>query len=431
MQLQLITNQLFTKMTTDYNDLKRTIALATEGRFIPYIGELYDAGVGPSYTKNNPRILIIGPRHYCDASYSSRNLLAYMSDEMREELSNNPDARFPHNLKVGCTETSAKECLKLKHNKCPVYLAEHNKHCPLSIHCKIRCYAMKEDGFPCNSVRNLRCETLYAVYEYLNKPSIESARLGITYFDSITKFITEEFHYVLSSKKDAAKEIWRKVSFTNLIQRYIPLKDTNFDSNTIQRYITPEDISFCKESIIDNLNPDYIVMTMPCIEYALRTILGNKYELHKAYKNSGWYVYKAKKSTSMSIKSKWELICEEFFRSYEFPSTSIAFGEEIYNLVEVLNNDSLTSGESNRSRTKNIRTKILETIWRKLKKSPTPPTYINSVKCLNYNLELTKGESIMRKWISNAHNGIINQPKRIHSIRWSIEKITNWLNANR
>lgn len=416
-------------METDYDKLKREIALVPEGRFIPYIGVQYPSGLGLC-AKNNPRILIIGPRHYCDASYSSRNLLANLKNDDRENLIGNPEATFPLNLKVGCTESSAKECLKSKHNRCPVYLAEHNKQCPLKDKCKIRSFAMEEDGFTCNSVRNLRCETLYAIHEYLNKPTIESARLGLTYFDTIAKFIIEEFHYE-PNKKAIANDIWMKVAFTNLIQRYIPLKDTNFDSKTIGRHITQDDISFCKNTIIDNLEPDFIIMTMPCIEDALKTIIKKQYNLHKAYKNRGWYVYKAKKSNSSSIKSKWELLCEVFFQNYNFPSTSIAFGAEIYNLIEVLAEDGLTTGEPLKSKVKNIRTKILETIWIKLKKIKNPPTYITSVKCLNYNSELEQGESKMRKWISNAHNRIAVQPNRMEDIKWTIPEITKWLNEHR
>ena len=413
----------------DYTDLKRKVALIPEGRFIPYIGELYDEGLG-SKSKNNPRILIIGPRHYCDASYNSRNLLANMTDKQREKLIGNPGATFPPNLKVGCIETSAKQCLKLKHDQCPVYVAKHNRSCPISRKCKIQSSAEKEGGFQCKSSRNLRCETLYAIYDYLNRPSIESARLGMTYFDSIAKFIIEEFNYV-PSKKAIAKEIWEKVSFVNLIQRYIPLKDTNFDSKTIGRHIEQEDIYFCKHTIIDNLNPDFIILTMPCIDDALKTILKKEYEQHKVYKNRGWYVYKAKKTRLTIKKSKWEVLCELFLQGYNFPASSIAFGEEIYNLAEVLTKDGLTSGEPLKRRAKNIRAKILDTIWIKLKKTKTPPAYTNSVKCLNYNLELEDGESKMRKWISNAHKGIVEQPNKKHEIRWTIEAITKWLNNNR
>lgn len=416
-------------MAKDYENLKRKIALDPEGRFIPYIGELYDSGLGPKGANNNPRILIIGPRHYCDASYSSRNLLAYVSDDMRQGFIGKSGATFPPNLKIGCVKDSPKECLKSEHDCCPVYLAK-GQTCPLWGECKVRNQGVKEDGLACRKYRNLRCETLYAVHEYLNRPSIESARLGLTYFGSIAEFIIEEFHYE-PNKKNQALDIWEKVAFMNLIQRYIPLKDINFDSKTIGRHITDDDIFFCKKTVINILTPDFIIMTMSCIEDKLRTILENDYELHKAYKNRGWYVYKSKKSDLESIPSHWELLCEEFFKDYKFPSTSITFGEEIYNLVDVMCNDSLTAGEPCKRRTKIIRTKILEIIWDKLKKHKTPPTYIKSIKCLNYNLDLAQGEAIMRKWIGNAHSSILNNSNRSQYIKWTIEAITIWLNENR
>lgn len=429
MQSQIILYQLVTTMAEDYIKFKRQLALDPNGRFIPYIGAKYDSGLGSAGGKNNPRILIIGPRHYCDASYSSRNLLAYMSDDVRVKLIGNPTATFPSDLKIGCTMTTPKDCLRSKHDQCPVYLAK-GKTCPLRVECKIRCYGMEEGGFHCKSTRNLRCETLYAIHEYLNRPSIESARLGLTYFDTIAKFIIEEFNYQ-PSRKDLAKDIWEKVAFMNLIQRYIPLKDTNFDSKTIKKHIIDDDIFFCKKNVINKLKPDFIIMTMPCIEDKLKTILDNEYELHKAYKTRGWFVYKAKNSNSASFKSKWEFLCEDFFKDYKFPATSIALGKELYNLFEVLNNDSLTSGESTKSRAKVIRTKILEIVWTKLKNSKMSPTYMSSIKCLNYNLDLAQGESKMRKWISNAHDRIIKQSKTIHQIRWTQQEISTWLNTNR
>ena len=265
-------------MQTDFIKLKREIASNPEGRFIPYIGEQYSSGLGINL-KNNPKVLIIGPRHYCDASYSSRNLLAYMTSQMRDDLNRNPNATFPADLKVGCIEKTARYCLRDKDNSCPVYLAAENNKCPLARGCKIRSYAMEEDGFKCNSSRNLRCETQYAIHEYLNKPSIESARLGLTYFDSITKFLAEEFLHDVTHKIKV-EDIWKRVAFTNLIQRYIPLKDINFDSKAIGKEIDKDvDINFCKEMIIDSLKPDYIVMTMSCIEYALRTVLSHDYVL--------------------------------------------------------------------------------------------------------------------------------------------------------
>lgn len=425
-------------MSTNYKDLKRSIALVSDGRFIPYIGDHYDYGLGPDKgddegenvqedSESNPRILIIGPRHYCDASYSSRNLLAYLSEDMRDKLIGNPNATFPSDLRVGCVMDSPKDCLKTTHDKCPVYLAK-GKTCPLWNRCEIRQIGMEEGGLHCGKVRNLRCETLFAVHEYLNKPSIESARLGLTYFDSIAKFLIDEFNYA-SNKKHVAKDIWGKVAFMNLIQRYIPLKDTNFDSKTIRRFIEDDDIFFCKKKIINNLKPDYIIMTMPCIEEALRTIIINEYTLHKAYRNRGWYLYK--KNNAPSIATKWELRCDEFLKDYKLPATSIALGEEIYNLVNVFSSDILTAGEPSKNRVKIVRTKILEILWKKLKTVKTPPSYIKSIKCLNYNLDLAQGESIMRKWISNAHNGICNKSNLSRHIEWTIDTITIWLNENR
>ena len=70
-------------------------------------------------------------------------------------------------------------------------------------------------------MRQLRCETLYAIHEYIGKPKMESARYGITYFDSITKFIQTQHN---SSNREKSF-LWERIAFINLIQRYIPLKD--------------------------------------------------------------------------------------------------------------------------------------------------------------------------------------------------------------
>lgn len=417
-------------MQENFNKLKREIALNPKGRFIPYIGEQYSEGLGCKQ-KNNPTILIIGPRHYCDASYSSRNLLAHMTRDMRDALSSNPDATFPADLKVGCIEKTAKNCLRDKYNSCPVYLATENKECPLRVNCQIRSYGMDEVGFKCEKSRNLRCETLYAIHEYLNKPSIESARLGLTYFDSITRFLMEEF-LVNEERPIKVKNIWKKVAFTNLIQRYIPLKDINFDSKTIGKEITDADIIFCKKMIIEKLKPDYIVMTMSCIEYALKTVISDDYESFKIYKNRGWYIYKLISDNTQPIVSEWEVICNLFFENYTYPASSIEFGEEIYNLIEVLDRDASTSGEPLKSRKRIIRTKILEIIRTKLKKRlPQKPKYAGSIKCLDSNIELNQAEEIMRNWIKNAHERIVKKSNSDSQIKWTSDEIKKWLNAKR
>lgn len=39
--------------------------------FIPYVGSEYESGIN----KEKEKVLIIGPRHYCDAINDSRNLI--------------------------------------------------------------------------------------------------------------------------------------------------------------------------------------------------------------------------------------------------------------------------------------------------------------------------------------------------------------------
>lgn len=415
-------------MKTDFVELQKEIASNEEGRFIPYIGKEYAAGL--NIGKGMKKILVIGPRHYCDASYSSRNLLAYMTEEQRKKLRGDPNATFPEDLKVGCVEESPAECLKKKHDKCPVYVAAGD--CPLMKKCKIRSFAMENDGFNCNNKRNLRCETLYAVHEYYNeyykkKPSIEFLRLGLIYFDLITKFLIDEF--LSYSQKPSIEDIWDRIAFTNLVQRYIPLKDRNFDSKKIGQKIEDCDILFCKKEIIDFLKPDYIVMTMPCIEYALRTVLSTEYKQIKHYPNRGWYIFQQRNdSESSPFINKWEKLCARFFKEYTFPSSSKQLGAEIFNFIKVLSNDSITSGESLKSKVKNIRTVVLETVRNILKDSEEKPQYYKNMalKCLNPNLDLSQAEGLMRKWISNAHSD-----KDEKCYNWTTKKIKKWLNDNR
>lgn len=357
-------------------NLQIKMANDTKGRFIPYIGRHYDKGLlTPSGYR---RILIIGPRHYCDGVENSRNVLMGLNENNRDKLERGK--RFPDEIRVGCTNTDASCCLKTKGGTdCPVYAG---KECLLYNRCEI----YKHLNIPCNGEhnRNLRCETLYAVDEFLNKPRIESARLGISYFGQITKFINALFMPVNPN----AAYIWERVSFFNLIQRYIPLRNVNYDSSIIEKkFVQKQDVS-TGEEIIKEIDADILIMTMPCIrrkmEFKLKSI---GYKLLLEDTNYGYDVFCKKSIDTVLCKPDWQEEIDRQIADYELPENSWELREFIQQIID----------KSRYKSKSKIRKYIFQIITNKIHETENISPSIISISCFQEHC-VNPLES-MREWL--------------------------------
>lgn len=381
-----------------------------KGGFIPYIGDKYFNGIDFS-GMGKAKVLVIGPRHYCDAGYSSRNFLAYLSEEERKKIYTDKDDASKYTIKkleVGCRKHSPNSCLDKEVNgnfKCPVIV---NSICPIiedTNCCKIRIgkTGTNDDGINCSGMRQLRCETLYAIHEYIGKPKMESARYGITYFDSITKFIQTQHN---SSNREKSF-LWERIAFINLIQRYIPLKDM-YESKDIERQIKKEDIVFAKQ-MIDYLNPDIIITTMECVKNKLNGILKDAFINSEAdFINFHLFINKERENDFINhLDGILDIVFTKIENSNRLIIANIQkktqFGGYINGMIEAIKDSGFINNE------KIIRDELLERIIDQIDemkaKYPDPnnpcpiPEKIQTLKGLN---RLNKNyQDLFRKWLAN------------------------------
>ena len=267
----------------------------TPNTFIPYIGREYWSGINDEKEK----VLIIGPRHYCDARYDSRNLMPfimqiinkkkfdfenykeivltnYETDSIGEKKNDN---YISFKCKIGCLRESSKSCLKDSYSSkdfvCPVLKGQK---CPLKDDCPLT-----KEGNPCpewcNGNRQLRCETILAIHDYPSgTKDIPSAEIGCSYFASIEVFLKKIFPNLENEEvEEDEKNVWKRVAFMNMIQRFVPYRGYNESSNDIARLIRSKEGKEDKKFILDTivgLSPTYIIATMECVADALHKISG-------------------------------------------------------------------------------------------------------------------------------------------------------------
>ena len=245
--------------------------------FIPYVGSEYESGIN----KEKEKVLIIGPRHYCDAINDSRNLIPSLIKAIKDgniQINNWQNITLTKDeeiieeskfvaLKIGCLEGSAADCLKNSYVDesfiCPVF---EDQQCDLY---KDGCeYSGKVN---CNGIRQLRCETLIAIYDYLHSNETQktvyqilSAEHGHSYFNSITQYLKRRFKIEDSP--------WEKVAFMNLLQRYVPYR--GILENDLYNYTQDNDLIFTINTI-EKHKPTYIIATM---KYVANELLGTKFE---------------------------------------------------------------------------------------------------------------------------------------------------------
>lgn len=263
--------------------------------FIPYVGSEYESGIN----KEKEKVLIIGPRHYCDAINDSRNLIPSLIKAIKDgniQINNWQNITLTKDeeiieeskfvaLKIGCLEGSAADCLKNSYVDesfiCPVF---EDQQCDLY---KDGCeYSGKVN---CNGIRQLRCETLIAIYDYLHSNETQktvyqilSAEHGHSYFNSITQYLKRRFKIEDSP--------WEKVAFMNLLQRYVPYR--GMEENNLYNYTKDTDVFFTLD-IIKELSPTYIIVTM---KYVANELLG---EIKGSADSQKWF------------KDKYEIIEDE------------------------------------------------------------------------------------------------------------------------
>ena len=245
------------------------------------------------------KVLIIGPRHYCDAINDSRNLIPSLIKAIKDgniQINNWQNITLTKDeeiieeskfvaLKIGCLEGSAADCLKNSYVDesfiCPVF---EDQQCDLY---KDGCeYSGKVN---CNGIRQLRCETLIAIYDYLHSNETQktvyqilSAEHGHSYFNSITQYLKRRFKIEDSP--------WEKVAFMNLLQRYVPYR--GMEENNLYNYTKDTDVFFTLD-IIKELSPTYIIVTM---KYVANELLG---EIKGSADSQKWF------------KDKYEIIEDE------------------------------------------------------------------------------------------------------------------------
>lgn len=266
--------------------------------FIPFVGNKYVSGINDKKEK----VLIIGPRHYCDAINDSRNLIPslikaiknghinthdWQNITLTKDTEKIEDSKFVE-LKIGCLKETANGCLKKSYTEkkfvCPVF---EKQVCDLFTDgCK---YSSKVN---CNGIRQLRCETLIAIYDYLHSNETQktvyqilSAEHGHSYFNSITQYLKKRFNI-----KDSA---WEKVAFMNLLQRYVPYR--GMEENNLYNYTKDTDVFFTLD-IINKLSPTYIIATT---KYVANELLGKKKERMD------------KDNSQKRFKDKYEIIEDE------------------------------------------------------------------------------------------------------------------------
>lgn len=363
----------------------------TEGRFIPYIGALYNDGI--CVDDSHLKILVIGPRHYCDAIYNSRNVLVDLSDTPKAYSKLRTGEPFPREFIVGCVKVKSDKCLKNEADTgfiddgrkwCPVF---KNKSCPIKRNCALK----NKLKISCNGKRILRCETLYAVSEFIGKPKFESARLGMSYFGRITQFLNKQFRLSMSSR-----DVWERIAFFNLIQRYIPLQNINFDSEKIREKIKKEDI-MAGERIISELTPDLILTTMTCVSKSMTKIfVKHGYVKNIHHEGYDYDVYYKDSLKIDVIKPEWQECLDSLVRDYLFPDMSYKLREEILGIVQYTLN---TYGAEihGRSAENEVRKYVRRAFVEKIKNAANISTSIRNIKCFNECCE--NPDDAMRQWL--------------------------------
>lgn len=312
------------------------VANNEKGCFIPYIGEDYTNGLGAKDTK--VKVLVIAPRHYCDASKDPRNRFINLINYSDASGKIPEEALEKNRNKCGCMELTAENCLEKRYNKCPVF---KNKLCPLNREkCKIKLIAEEhKDKFKCNDMRNLRCETLIAIKDFLDMEYCEkeesqyiySHRAGKQYFEQITEFVISSFKPV----NEDYKYIWNRLAFSNLIQRYISTNFTN--DQEINKKVREEDRNFIK-TLIKALAPDVIIATMKCVRNNLKTIVNNLgYQESKEKAKGQFYVYK--KSSLCARPDIWKEIFKKCIEECPDYVNSVDYKQYINGVIKGLKND--------------------------------------------------------------------------------------------
>ena len=294
------------------------VANRKEGRFIPYIGKDYEKGLvskdkdaigrfsrDSDKDKSNVKILVIGPRHYCDAGKSRRNRFASLTKKDLEDMNCGKSKNIPADPKLVCMRDDALACLKDNPDNCPVFRNEDARCCPVSKECNIK------ESFPCNKERNLRCETLIAIKDYLDSIRvIESQNIGKHFFNSITNIIDK----VYKPKSKDSKYIWSCIAFSNLIQRYISTSLTEDDE--IRGFIVEDDRKFMLE-VVEQLKPQIIIATNKCVKTKLKTVFRNLlYEERKLSCSGDFYIFE--RNNNEVITDKWKQILKECIEKSPF-----------------------------------------------------------------------------------------------------------------
>lgn len=357
--------------------LQAKIANDKEGRFIPYIGPNYQKGITLN-TLGNQKILVIGPRHYCDARHDSRNLLCNLTSIQKEQLFKQHHPVFPDSLAVGCIQDKALECLKKKHDSCPVYRSPEYLFCPLSGKCKIK------ESFNCNEKRNLRCETLFAINDFLKPDIIESKKLGIIYFQTITEFINKIYKPV----SEKHRFVWEHIAFMNLIQRYVPhmkIDETRFNNkdrkkfingmvdseSLLANYIEREDVEFTL-GIIKSLKPDIVILTMDCLYISLnRKLNGLYYTLEHRDPILKYYSFRKSNETEVdSVREKkvYQII-ETIVGNYIIPLKTRQFAADLNKIIAAVFDYKILDMFNRHYKLSHIRKMIFESLIVKLKKN--------------------------------------------------------------
>lgn len=366
----------------DKESIELQCSFAAKGRFIPYIGCHYKEGL--NCYNQRIKIIVIGPRHYCDGVHSSRNVLIGLNNESLSKLERGKP--FPAIFKVGCTKNEVEgflleECHHEGENSlCPVY---EGKICPLRDTCDIR------QKLNCKGNRRLRCETLYAVYESARKnksgiPAIESARLGKHYFGQLTDFIQKQFEPV---RKES---IWDSIAFFNLIQRYIPLKKVDSDSCRIEKYIKDEDLKAAEE-IINALAPGVIITTMSCVENKLDKILGSLgYRRNSNFELIRYSIFEKHEESYIGNKHDWKKYLDEEIESAKIEEIDSYNLRVFFQKLIERAKSKYNADIGGRSSEKRIRMYILDNYGDRIR---------SKHKCFVRGEDMEKRQEAMRQWL--------------------------------
>lgn len=294
------------------NDFKKwllEIRNNDKGRFVPYIGDSFGS-------EDCEKILVIGPRHFCDGIFDIRNLFPLTKKEKLKFIDRKGSVCETDHLCFGCTKITPEDCLanesfdlENQHpNRCPVYVKMGI--CPLHNKCPFSGRSDAKDSL-CNHKRHLRCETLISIHDFLSdkrthndrkENEVESKMRGIPYFQSINDFV---FRYIIRGDRSklTPRFSWRKIAFMNLMQRYVSYLETMDNSDALEKKIKSEDIDFC-EDVISKLSPDVVICTSNCVKSKMSDVFKRFKYQELPLQAKGDYIVFAKKSSKFI--NKWE-----------------------------------------------------------------------------------------------------------------------------